>query len=49
MDLLDIDLEDEEMLGNVVDLEANSSDDDEGDDDEESDDEEDDGEPPSKA
>jgi len=49
MDLLDIDLEDEELLGNVVDLEADSSDDDEGEDDEESDDEEDDGEPSSKA
>ena len=50
MDLLDIDLEDEEMFGNVVDLEADSSDDDEGDDDdEESDDEEDDGESSSKA
>ncbi len=48
MDLMDIDLEDEEMFGNVVDLEADSSDD-EDEDDEESDDEEDDGESSNKA
>ncbi len=46
MDLMDIDLEDEELFGNVVDLEAESSDDE---DDEESDDEEDDGESSDKA